>query len=236
MSDVDLMSRVAMRSVARILGVSGLRRLKSGGVLIAAVLLLPSGSVSARVDVIDRVLAIVDGHVITLSDVRAAHALGLIAPPAGADPEAFVLERLIDRVLVLQEVDRYAPPEPDAEAMDRGVAAIVARRGESSVDVLLRRFGLEPTFVREWVRNDLRIAQYLDQRFAGVTEPSDEEIENYRRQHGTERAAGAPVDEARVRETARAGVMHERREALVREWIEGLRGRAEISRSPVTAQ
>ena len=42
-------------------------------------------SVSVRGEVIDRVLAILPGQIITLSDVEAALDLGLVETPAGAE-------------------------------------------------------------------------------------------------------------------------------------------------------
>ena len=45
-------------------------------------------------------------------------------------------------------------------------------------DCLERTGGLDEAFVRLWVRNDLRIEGYLAQRFAGVLEPSDDDIDN----------------------------------------------------------
>ena len=44
-----------------------------------------------------------------------------------ADPVRAVLTKLIDRELMLAEVDRYAPPEPTAEAVDREVQRVRAR-------------------------------------------------------------------------------------------------------------
>ena len=72
-------------------------------------------------DVIDRVLATVEGRVITLSDVRIVKTLGLVAVPAGADADTTILKALIDRLLVLEEVERYAPPEPEDAAIEQRV-------------------------------------------------------------------------------------------------------------------
>ena len=66
-------------------------------------------------ETIDRVLAIVAGQLITLSDVTAARELGLdgaASQTRAADPVRAVLNTLIDRELVLAEVERYAPSEP----------------------------------------------------------------------------------------------------------------------------
>lgn len=182
-------------------------------------------TVRAQDVLIDRVLATVEGRVITLSDVRAARALGLVTAGTDAGSTEAVLNVLIDRALVLEEVERYAPPEPDPAAIDRAVAAIRAPHA-ASFDASLRVAGLDDTAVRQWVRNDLRVERYLAQRFAGTVEPTDDDIETYRRRHAEDpgRSGQAPDDAA-----VRAAVTAERRAALVREWIDGLRARAGLS-------
>ena len=125
----------------------------------------------ARAETIDRVLAVVAGQLITLTDVTAARDLGLQPADNAADPVRAVLSKLIDRELILAEVDRYAPPEPTAEAVDREVERIRARF--TSADGLasaLARSGIDEKHLRETVRQDLRIRAYLDQRFASAQE------------------------------------------------------------------
>src|SRR3982750_1414944 len=75
----------------------------------------------ARAEVIDRALAVVGGQLITLTDVIAARDLRLVPAQAAPDPIRAVLSKLIDRELVLAEVERYAPPEPTGEAVDAEV-------------------------------------------------------------------------------------------------------------------
>ena len=127
-------------------------------------------------ELIERTLAIVGGQAITLSDVRTALALQLIDAKldAGLEPAVF---RLIDRVLMLREVQRYVPTEPDAADIDRGVDLV--RRRFASPDALastLAAGGFTEARLRAWVRDDLRIAAYLAQRFAAVGVPTDEEV------------------------------------------------------------
>ena len=64
---------------------------------------------------------------IKIDDVTAARDLGLQSADNAADPVRAVLSKLIDRELVLAEVDRYAPPEPTADAVDREIERIRAR-------------------------------------------------------------------------------------------------------------
>ncbi len=124
------------------------------------------GSVPAIAETIDRVLAVAAGQLIMLSDVTAARDLGIVSADGAADPVRAILTKLIDRQLVLAEVDRYAPPEPPADLVDRGVAAVRARfASPDAFETVLRRSGLDDQQVRQLVRDNLRIDAYLEQRF-----------------------------------------------------------------------
>jgi hypothetical protein len=143
-----------------------------------------------RAETIDRVVAVVAGHVIMLSDVSAAQELGLETADPAPDPVRAMLSRLIDRELMLAEVDRYAPPEPDAAAVDRGLAAIRGRfASPSGFENVLARCGIDETLVRESIRQNLRITAYLEQRFS-------------------------PADP--------------RRQALIADWLAGLKRRGDV--------
>lgn len=133
------------------------------------VLVLGAASASAQ-ETIDRVVAVVAGDLIMLSDVRAARQLGLVDPGGTPDPDRAVLSVLIDRLLILDEVDRYAPPEPSADAVERALGAIEARLGRpDAVADALARAGTDEPQLRDRLRQDLRIRAYLDQRFAADT-------------------------------------------------------------------
>ena len=134
-----------------------------GAALIACALMVGV----ARAETIDRVLAVVAGQLITLSDVAAATDLGLQPPGGAADPVRAVLDKLIDRELVLAEVDRYAPAEPTAEAVDQEVQRVQQRfPSPAAFDAVLARSGIDEKHLRETLRQDLRMRAYLDQRFS----------------------------------------------------------------------
>jgi hypothetical protein len=67
----------------------------------------------------DRILATVGGTLVLQSDAVALMRLGVLQPPAGRDPLQWAMDRLIERRLMLIEVDRYGPPEPDRAEIDR---------------------------------------------------------------------------------------------------------------------
>ena len=120
-------------------------------------------------EIIDRVLAVAAGELIMLSDVTAARDLGLVKMntiAAGAEPIGAVLSQLIDRELVLAEVDRYAPPEPGAEAIDRELQEVRARfPTPQAFAAVLARSGIDEHHLRETLRQNLRIRAYEEQRF-----------------------------------------------------------------------
>jgi len=198
--------------------------------MLACGLVLAGGSRAVLAsEIIDRVLAVVAGNLIMLSDVTAAREFGLVAHEAAADPIRETLSRLIDRAIILSEVERYAPPEPDADAVDRELQAV--RSGfasQQAFDQTLARTGVNEKHLRETLRQNLRIRAYLDQRFT-VASPSDEEVGRYYREHQPEfsrNGAIVPFDQAR--QNIVQAIRTERRRMLVDDWVAGLRRRAEI--------
>jgi hypothetical protein len=182
----------------------------------------------ARAEVIDRILAVVDGAIITQSDATAGIRLGLVRGPA--DPLAAVVDRLIERHLVLREVDRYAPPDPAEADVDRAVAEIRARAGSpEQFDAILQQTGFGLDQVRRHLRDDLRIEAYLQQRF-GAVQPTEEEIQRYYREHAAEFSQGAVLrtfEEAH--DVVKAALVAERRGATIHDWVADLRRRANVN-------
>jgi hypothetical protein len=151
-------------------------RMGAGAALI--VTMLAAGVV--RAETIERVLAVVAGQLITLSDVTAARDLGLESADGAADPVRVILARLIDRELMLAEVDRYGPPEPSAEAVDREVERVRTRfPTPDAFNAALVRSGIDEKHLRETLRQNLRMAAYLDQRFTSTLDRRQALIEEW---------------------------------------------------------
>src|SRR4051812_50219990 len=87
------------------------------GALIIAAIALPAPS---RAEIIDRILAVVDGAIIMQSDVMMTVRLGLVAgATAASDQIAAPLEALIERRLIFPKSDRHPPPGPAGAENDR---------------------------------------------------------------------------------------------------------------------
>jgi hypothetical protein len=126
-------------------------------------------------DIIDRIMAVVGGQPVTLSDVNGAMQFQLVpVPPGAADPVGTALDRLIERTLMLAEVDRFQPPEPDPSEITTRVEAIERRAGApAAFEKMLSVSGMTREQLRRFIRDDLRIATYLNQRFGSATAPAD---------------------------------------------------------------
>ncbi len=187
-----------------------------------------------RAQLIDRVLAVVDGAPITLSDVNAAVQLGLVDPAAKPGDERAALNALIDRRLQLIEVNRYLPPEPSAAAIDARLAETRQRfPSDEAFQAALKETGVSPTDLRAAVRDTLRIASYLDQRFGAGYQPGEDEVLAYYRAHPAEfTRAGVVRPYAEARDEARQRLIASRTTTLVRDWVEGLRRRVEVMLLP----
>ena len=180
---------------------------------------------------LDRVLARVDGVPITLTDVQAATGLGIIQVGSG-DGIAEGTQQMIDRELELTEVQRFPPPEPPPDAVARETARLKMNAGPR-LPMLMQSTGITEQRISEMARDNLRIAGYLDQRFGTSVQVSDDEVAAYFRTHEAEFTKGGvtvPYEDAEP--IARQRVSSERRRALVTQWIRDLRSRADVTVNP----
>lgn len=203
----------------------------SGGAHLLVVLGLLTAAPTAGAQVLDRILAVVSGHVITASDVRAFLDLGLTGVEHGeVDAEERVLEHLIDRRLVLDEADRLLvedPPRPDVESALAPLAAQFPDPG--AFRDLLARTGLSLDDLRQILRDEVRRESYLGDRF-GAREPAKGDLRAHYEEHAEEfREGGRPMSFEEAREAVRRR-MTAVRDAAVEDWIAGLERRAPIAR------
>ena len=196
--------------------------------LLALALTSAAASAAAQT-LLDRVVARVNGTVILLSDVRAAVIFGLVEGPAESE---LAVEETVQRALLVEEVNRFPPPEPAAEAVAAELERLRARAG-TSLDDVERGTGLSADNIRLLARDRLRIQGYIDQRF-GVTVPlTDEQVLEYYRAHPEEFTTNGqltPFERAQGLARERAGL--EQRQRTINQWLRDLRARADVSVLP----
>jgi hypothetical protein len=173
-------------------------------------------------ELLDRVVARVNGSVILLTDMRAAVGLGLVE--GGTDP----VQGVIERQLQLAEVARFPPPEPSAAAIDAELARLKAGAGPG-LGALMASTELNEDRLRELARESLRIQAYLDQRFGASAPVSEDQALQYYRDHPAEFTSnGVTLSFDEVAATARQKASLERRRTTVDQWLRDLKRRAEI--------
>jgi hypothetical protein len=206
-------------------------------VMLAAAALAPSrtsadvivATVAAVQGVVaDRLVAVVAGQPIMASDLRASRALELV-PGAAALDDAALLDRLVVRELMRAEVERFSTTMTD---VDRDVAAkadAAARTARAGGEAGLAVLGLSPGRLLAWLEDDVRIEHYVRQRFDAASQPSDDEALTWFQIHERDYLRdGRPRPFAEVRDEVRARLAAERRQALIDDWITGLRRRAVV--------
>ena len=128
----------------------------------------------AQPETLDRILAVVSGHVIMSTDIRAFIQLGLVdiasADRGGTDAEEAVLSALIERRLVLDEVDRYVVAGPPPARIERELVAI-GRRFDSpdAFAATLERIGFSEDDLRQILVDEARREAYLEERFGAAS-------------------------------------------------------------------
>ena len=194
--------------------------------LIVAVL-APANAQAQAGELIERTLAIVGTQVITLSDARAAVRLGLIEAERTADPTS-VTQLLVDRELILREVQRYAPPAPSEGSIDARLDEIKkALGGDGEWARLLEETAFTEVRLRAWVGDDLRSVAYLAQRFASASTPTDAEIGlAFTEQRAEFDRTGTNFEQAAP--ILRERIVVARRRELIADWVSDLRRRTEV--------
>ena len=151
-----------------------------------------------------------------------------------ADRDQAALNTLIERQLQLIEVNRYVPPEPSDADIDARLAQVRARfDSQAALESAMKDTGVTPTLLRARLRDDERIETYLHQRFGGSYQPGEDEIARYYRSHESEfvrNGVRRPYED--VHDEARSRLVADRTASLVREWVAGLRRRADVTVLP----
>ncbi len=156
-------------------------------------------SMKIRAEVTDRMLAIVNGQLITESDVLWALALDPEMEPLNPSQEnkRLMLERLIDQKLLDQEAEKTPQNEPSEDEITRYIKEKLVDKfsSEQVFRARLLKVGLDQASLREVVRHRLEISKYMDFRFRAFVFVKPEEIERYYNevQVPRQKSSGTPV-------------------------------------------
>ena len=133
----------------------------------------------ASAEVVDRIVAVVDRHAITLSEAEQARRLQQLKGVEEAQMTEIV-DQLIESYLIEREVKRYPGPPVTKEELSRAVDAL--REAVGSEEALLEALSaqeMDMDGLEHLLRRQLVISHYLDNRFRSLIYVNDEEIREY---------------------------------------------------------
>lgn len=184
-------------------------------------------------EVIDRIMARIEGDVILLSDVRALGRYQQLVE-GKSESDAQLLDRLIDQWIVRSEADTAQFPHPS----DADVAAGVERVQKSftstqEYETKKKQFGLTDADIKTMIAAQLYLGNYLDSRFRPSAKVEPKDIEEFYEK--------AVVPRAQARGQAPPGLDATRdyiREALIQRsindqadrWLSESRGRLRVEK------
>jgi hypothetical protein len=134
--------------------------------LLFAIVSWTSLSPRSQAEIVDRIVAVVNGRIITLSDIRKEHQIQLVLG-VPADTEEVILKSLIDRYLLEEEMYQY----PGLNASDDEV--------DEDMKLVTVTHGIPPAEIRAAIVRRIQWRKYLYLRFGQFIVVTNEEIEAF---------------------------------------------------------
>jgi hypothetical protein len=144
--------------------------------------LCPASAPIAFAEEIDRLLAAVNGKVITEVDLNLARSLNAVifSKNEVSDSGSWPLSRLIDLELLRQELKNFGMVKEDEAEVESRLRALRETYAETGgLAVFLQHFGLQESELISYLRLESSILRYVNFRFRPFVIVTQEEINSY---------------------------------------------------------
>ena len=202
----------------------------------------------AQAQVVDRMVAVVNRHVILESEVDQATRVEFLLQAKPIDRLTYaernaVLERLIDRSLLDQQIVNPAMLDPTPEELKAKVEevrqGIPGASANESWKTILAGYGLVQQDVEEQLTSQFRILRFIDLRFRGLVRVDKEAIAAYYQDRFLPEVRKRNASEPKLAEVSdkiEQILAEQRIDELLSNWLKTLRAQAHIERMlPATA-
>jgi hypothetical protein len=175
---------------------------------------------TAQAEVIDKVLAVVDGHIITASDLRQERDILMRLNEKPVDDDKALVQQLIDNYLIETQISDF----PGIDVTDADV--------DRELDKAVTRESAPSPALREAVRLRVRMRKYFEMRFVQFIQASDEDISKYYNDIFVPEAKKRELNPipplTQVTELIRNNVIQESLSHEINIWLEAIRRRSNI--------
>ena len=185
-------------------------------------------------ETVDRIVAVVNEQVITLTDLRIAEAFGLHdeeLKEGSGNLRPLILERLIDQKLVIALAGEEVLVEK--EELDSFQARIIERLGNEPVRRKLEEFDLDWDELRGYIREKINYQKIISRKFGLRIIVSLKEIEDYYKQSyvSSQREKGLePRPMMEILDEIESLIIQEKVKTRINDWIKNLRKKADIQK------
>jgi hypothetical protein len=185
--------------------------------------------------VVDRIAALIDQQVITVSEVGQMAEIRFFPHKAGQSDDDYrhdILESLIAQALRFRDVERFGAEDIPKDSIESRFLDI-QKRFPAAADfaAAMQHAELSPDEVRALVKRQLQVDAYIQERFAPMIFVSTDEIEAYYRGDWSQqrRQRGLPIPPlAEVTEEIRTLLKSNRLQSEIDRWTTQLRARANV--------
>ena len=213
-----------------------MRKLRHG---VIAVLLAFAPVASRAGDLIDRIVATVNGHVILQSDWDDAvlfeafddvRHLGQLTD----QDRGRALEGLIDQELLREQAQGADSPQPPADEVQRRIQEIRAQQGansEASWQAVLARYGFSEKSLDARIAHDLSVLRQVEARLRPNVQIDPQSIESYYHDKFLPQLRGVGVQDVPLAQVAgriREILTQEKVNQLFSAWLQSLRAESKI--------
>src|SRR5262245_22505661 len=173
-------------------------------------------------EVIDRVVAVVEKHVVTLSDLRQERAIRSQLGDRPIDDDRILVGQLVDNYLIEQQIADY----PNIDVTDAEVNETLQDFKSLSTPVT--------DVVREAVRKRIRVQKFFDVKFRQLIRPTADEIRKYYEEvfvpeaHKRGMQSVPPVTDPEMSAAILQNVVQERMDREVSLWLVAVRRRSNV--------
>jgi len=174
----------------------------------------------ARAEVIDRIVAVVEGHIITRGDLRQEREIRERLGEKPVEDDKALVQELIDNYLIERQIADYPGADVSNDEVDADLQKSVSREGRPS------------QAVREATRRRIRRQKYFDLRFRQFIRPSDDDVRKYYEDVFVPEARSRGVNPIpplnQIVDAVRNNVIEENLNHEINVWLEAIRRRSNI--------